>query len=384
MSPLRRLALAAMAHALFGASLGLLVLLPVHLRALGVSNAFAGFVNGIAFGVGLGIRPLAGWALDRFGRRPALLAGGAAAVLGGAGYLAAGDAIGPALFAARVLTGAAEGTLFTGFFVYAADVVPAERRAQGIALFGISGLLPMAVAPAIGERIVAVGGFSALYWTSLGGAALSLALTACLAETHAAPAGGPSLVAGMARVLSARALRGVWVLAGTFGVGMAAAQTFVAPMSAQRGVEGGTSAFFAAYGGSAILLRLLAGGLPDRVGPARVAGPALLVYALSLAALAPPTTAWWTLALSGALGGVGHSFLFPTASALCIARAPPGARGAALAATTGMLDLCFFAASPALGFLGDRHGYPTLFAAAGALVLLGIVLWRRVERSTTA
>src|ERR1043166_8849625 len=83
---LGRLLWAALAHALFGTSIGLLVLLPVYLRGLGASHAWAGFVTGVAFGVGLCIRPPAGWALDHFGRRPVLIAGGVLVTAGAALY----------------------------------------------------------------------------------------------------------------------------------------------------------------------------------------------------------------------------------------------------------------------------------------------------------
>ena len=42
----------------------------------------------------------------------------------------------------RIGHGIAAALLFSALFTYGTDVVPASRRTEGIALFGVSGLLP--------------------------------------------------------------------------------------------------------------------------------------------------------------------------------------------------------------------------------------------------
>ena len=53
--------------------------------------------------------------------------------------------LGPLIYIDRVLMGIGAGALFTGYFAWAGDIIPEERRTEGIALFGVSGLLPLAL-----------------------------------------------------------------------------------------------------------------------------------------------------------------------------------------------------------------------------------------------
>ena len=57
------------------------------------------------------------------------------------------EAFGWAVYAIRLLLGVGTATLFTGYFTLAADIVPPSRRTEGLALFGISGLVPLVVNP---------------------------------------------------------------------------------------------------------------------------------------------------------------------------------------------------------------------------------------------
>jgi MFS family permease len=372
-----RLLQASLAHGLFGTSIGLLVLLPVYLRELGASHAYAGLVTGVAFGVGLCIRPPTGWALDHFGRRPVVILGGVFVTAGAALYPFA-EGIGLLMYLARVLSGVAAGMLLTGLFTYAADVVPPERRAHGLALFGISGLLPQALAPALGEWIVQHGGFGWLFRLSIVTGALSLAVAATLPETLERSRPPPPMVSGIARVVAARPLLGVWLLMSAFGVGLASTQVFVAPTTLER-AHGPARAFFVAYGVAAVLVRVLASGLADRLGPARIVAPALFIYGVGLAVLSAAASPL-ALVVSGAAGGIGHGLLYPAASAMVVDRAPAEQRGAALAAMTGIVDLSYFAASPGLGWIGDVRGGGALFATAALAVLGGLVAFRRAEK----
>ena len=63
------------------------------------------------------------------------------------------EALGPWIYTVRVLHGFAEAMLFTALFTYAADHVPRSRRTQGLAFFGVSGILPMALGGIIGGAI---------------------------------------------------------------------------------------------------------------------------------------------------------------------------------------------------------------------------------------
>ena len=82
----------------------------------------------------------------------------------------------------ELVHGVVEASLFAGYFTYAADIVPESRRTEGIALFGVSGMLPVSLGPLIGDWILARADYPQLFAVSIGFAALSLLISLPLAE----------------------------------------------------------------------------------------------------------------------------------------------------------------------------------------------------------
>ena len=130
------------AHFLQATGYASLLLLPLYLQHLGASRTEIGLVMATAGVSGLLCRPLVAWGLDGFGRKPTLLIGTALLVVGMA-LIGGVDRIGWVVYVARAVIGIGIGALFTGYFTFAADVVPVSRRTEGLAIFGISGLVPL-------------------------------------------------------------------------------------------------------------------------------------------------------------------------------------------------------------------------------------------------
>ena len=131
----------------------LMVLFPLLVRDLGGDDFDIGLLTAIAAGGGILLRWAIGPVWDRLPRRLLFAAGGGLAVAGFAS-LTLVTSIGPALFAARLLNGAGLGLTFGVYFAYAADLVPADRRAQGLGLFGTSGMAASFFGVRIGEWVL--------------------------------------------------------------------------------------------------------------------------------------------------------------------------------------------------------------------------------------
>jgi len=87
------------------------------------------------------------------------------------------DAIGPLILGTRVLHGLAEALLFTSLFTYAADHVPASRRTEGLAIFGVSGMLPISIGGVLGDVVLARSGYHGLFVVALALAVVALGLS---------------------------------------------------------------------------------------------------------------------------------------------------------------------------------------------------------------
>ena len=132
------------ANLLQGVAFNLFLHYPGFLHEIGARDAQIGFITSLTAIAAIGMRPPIGRAMDRRGRRIVILWGGAINCIAILGYVAV-DSIGPLLYAVRILHGIAEAMLFSAFFTYAADHVPAANRTQGLALFGVSGMLPISL-----------------------------------------------------------------------------------------------------------------------------------------------------------------------------------------------------------------------------------------------
>ncbi len=364
-----------------GLAFFLFVHFPGFVEDLGASEVEIGLIVGSTALAAIVVRPQIGREMDRRGRRPVILLGGLSNIGVLLLYLTI-SSLGPWIYVVRILHGFAEAMLFASIFTYAADILPPQNRTQGLALFGISGMLPIALGGLIGDFVLDRWDFDALFATSVALAVVAFLLSLLLTETvePAGKHGGTSFLAPLGQ----RDLLPLWWITTVFSVALAAYFTFLRTFVDETGI-GTVGGFFAAYSATAILLRLATGWLPDRVGPKRVLYPALVVFAAGFAVLAGAGSNTAVL-VAGALCGAGHGYVFPILYALAFGRADPKNRGSASAIFTGLFDVGVLVGGPTFGALIALFSYKTMFfAAAGWILVGGIVfaIWEGDARRRT-
>lgn len=350
--------------------------LPGYLKRLGAQEVEIGVLWSLTAGAALLVRPLVGRAMDEWGRRPVILWGSVANVGILAGYLAV-DSLGPAIYAIRVLHGLAESMLFAGVFTYAADVVPASRRTEGLAIFSVSGMLPISLGPVLGDVILARADYPQLFAASVALGVLTLLTALPLAEVK--PEVAPE---DRSRGFFAAARQGdllpLWFIGTVFATAIAGPFTFLKTWLA--GVDfGSMGLFFSAYSLAAIGVRLGLGWLPDRAGPKRVMVPSFLLLAVALAGI-PHAGSNAGLALVGVLCGLGHGMANPILNGLVVTRARPAELGAAMALYTAVFDAGALVGGPLLGASIAAFGYDAMFRISGGLIVVGLLLFAAWDR----
>jgi MFS family permease len=345
---------------------------PGYLHDLGADEIQIGILVGMTAVASIVIRPWIGTAMDVRGRRRVILAGSFlhVAVLGL--YLTV-TALGPWVYIIRILHGLASATLFTSLFTYAADVVPASRRTQGIAIFGISGLLPIGLGGLLGDFILSVGDFTALFTTAVGLAVASLLLVLPMQEIPSSEAGGARR--GFWAALRQHDLMPLWLAALVFSLALATFFTFLKTFVIETGI-GSVGLFFAVYTGTAIGLRLVAADLPDRLGQKRVMFPA---FGMMVAGFIVLSTADGVgdMAVAGFLNGVGHGYVFPIMFGMVVTRARPSERGSASAIFTAVFDVGTLVGGPLFGLAIRLGDYQAMWLLAAGLVAVGAAVFAR-------
>jgi MFS family permease len=351
---------------------------PGFLKELGAREVQIGLLFSLTAVASIAIRPALGRIMDARGRCGVILVGNVLNTGVMALYLSV-TAIGPWIYAVRILHGVAEAMLFTALFTYAADCVPERHRTQGLMLFGVSGMLPIALGGMVGDAVLARAGYATLFQVALGFAAASLVLALPLPEMAAVTAARETEAPrGFRKVLVQPDLGPLWGITTLFAVALAAVFTFLKTFVMQAGI-GSVGGFFSAYAGVALALRIFLGWLPDRVGPKRVLFPSLITLAVGFLALAGAHDDRDVL-LAGALCGAGHGYTFPLLFGMVVNRARDADRGTAMSIYTALFDLGVLLGGPFLGGVIVRFGYTTMFITAATLIVAGTAAFTLTDR----
>jgi MFS family permease len=353
-------------------------LLPFYATELGASATWVGLLVS-AFSVAqLAVAPLWGRFSDRYGRRPAILAG---LLLTGCAYVIfsfAGSVL--VLLLSRLVQGLGGGTIGV-VQAYVADASKPEARTKSLGWLSVVTSLGAVAGPAFGSVMIDIGGKGApglaaatLAFLVAGFAARFLAESRDLAVSgsQAIPS-STSARQAIARVLShwrEPASRLIWIY--TIGIGAFYGTIQVVPLLLMNrlGVTERNIGYFVMYlGGMGVVVRsLLLGRMLDLLGEARLSRLGLVLLAAGLGCTG--------LARHGALVLVGFTlmplgtaFLFPCVTGLLSRVVPGNERGLYMGVqhTFGGLSRVVFPV--AAGVLMDYFGVGVPFWIAGILVL---------------
>ena len=382
-----------LSHLLGALGYASMLLLPLYLSFLGGSRAEIGLIMSSANLAGLATRPFVGWSLDRFGRRSSLIFGSVLTALALASVYFI-EQIDYTAYSVRILFGIGEGFLFTGYFAFAADMIPQSRRTEGLALFGVAGLVPLLVNP-----IADVSGFkgSGLQPFLVSVSILILASGLVIAfmpkeqssahhedenstqtpnaeneiatpkteMTHTQDIKGTS---STMRYLLAPQLHPMWWSTIAFAGAVAILMTFASVVSSARGMTYPTAVWFT-YVAGAVMVRLFGAKLPEKLGPAKLVAPSLALYGLALIIYALSNQIYGML-LAGVLAGISHGYCFPVLTSLVVSAVDEGYRGRALAMFTGLWGGSAVILAPLAGQIADRWSDEKMLMVFGCALLL--------------
>lgn len=359
-------------------SFSMFVHFPGFLKGLGAGEAVIGAVASVAAAAAIAARPWAGQTMDRYGRIPLVRMAAMVRIGATFSYLLI-DEMGPMVYVIRAVYTVALAVFFTGLFTYANDVMPPERRGQGIAWYGLSGMTAATFAAALGGALIERFGYPGLFLgmavAEFGALAVSLSLKPLAERPKLGPQGGAL------GILAHRSLTPVWVLTFGFGLGYGGVLTFMRTFVDTEGV-GSVGLYFAAYSGAAIAARVTLSWLPDRLGAIRTAYPSVLLFASGIALLAfVGSTA--TMAVAAVVSGLGHAFMFPILGGLTVERAPEDRRGVALSVYTAMFDLGPLLGAPILGLVIERSGYTPMFLILAATIGVTLAIFTHTNQRVT-
>lgn len=335
-----------------------LPVLPRYVRGpIGAGDLAVGIVIGAYAVTGLLLRPVAGRLADRWGRKPTVLLGALMLALSGLLNLPSLGIAG--LIFARLVLGIGEGSLYTAGSAWIVDLAPLARRGRILGLYGLAVWGGLSVGPLAGELLLQAGGYRAV-WIF----AAAMPLLGALLATRVPERFEPVSHTDPHPLIAPEAVRPGLAIA-LASVGYAALAAFIVLHLEARGIGHGATVF-GAFAAMIVITRLLAGGLPDRLGAARVAIGAVLVEAAGLLIIALAHSL--PVAVAGGLAmGAAFSLLNPSLMLIAVGRVSESARGAAMGTYTAFFDAGVGIGAPLAGLAAALTNYEGAFVLAAAI-----------------
>ncbi|MFG1958406.1 MFS transporter [Nonomuraea sp. NPDC049028] len=368
--------MAAAAGGLLGFYL-LFATMPLYAASGGAGESGVGFTTGAMMLSTVLLELAVPWLLSRYGYRAVLALG--LVLLGLPSLLLPLSAGLPLILTVALLRGGGLGILVVAGTALAAELVPTERRGEGLGLYGVAVGVPSVIGLPLGLWAAGVLGFTPVLVVGglipLAGLVAVLGLPALrpAAETDAAPTTGPGAKPAGTFDLRSQVRPTLIFAAVTLAVGVLV--TFL-PLAGSPELASG--ALLAQSLGTP-LARWWAGKVGDGHGSERLLVPGVLVTAVGVALQvwsAEPVA----VVAGMALFGLGFGVLQNATLALMLERGPAGPVSALwnLAYDAGM-----GVGAMGFGLFIGHTGYPVGFAVTAALVAATLPLALRRTRATT-
>lgn len=347
----------------------LLPTMPLFVRELGGLDAQVGLAAGVFTFAAVAVRPFAGGLLDRYGRRPFLLAGMGLFAL--SMYLYGWVGAVATLLILRLIHGVGWALATTAAAAAISDIVPPGRRGEGMGWYGLAMTLAMAVGPALGVWTLENHSFRGVFLL-----AVALALVALLAVSI------PRLTFQRTEERKGIAIYDPATLPVSLAVAFLAfaygAITTFLPLFAVS-IDVNPGIYFLVYAVALTVVRPLAGTLSDRYGEARVIVPAKALTIIALMVLSGATGLGGIIA-AAVLYGIGFGSAQPALQAALLNMVPRERFGIANAAFFTAFDLGIALGSTLLGWVAQWLGYPALFTAGAVSVAVSLATFLFIVR----
>ena len=362
-------------------------LLPFYATKLGASATIVGVLIA-AFSIAqLASAPLWGRFSDRYGRRPALLAGLLVSAVAYVIFAYASTLW--LLLLSRVVQGLGGGTIGV-VQAYVADASDPNDRAKSLGWLSAATSLGAVVGPAIGSALIHWGrhapgiasaifcvGVSAFAWNYLRESRQEMTVT----SEHSVPQTSAGAVWSVIARPKEPAQRLIWIYAIAIGAFYGTAPTLPLLLANRLPINEGNVGYFVMYlGGMGVVVRAgILGRMIEWLGEARLTRLGLVLLAFGLAAVAA-VHSYLTLLIALTLMPLGTAFVFPCVTAMLSRVVPNRHRGLYMGVqhTFGGVSRVVFPL--AAGVAMDHLGLGVPFVLAGVLVLATLLLTTSMEQ----
>ncbi len=338
--------------------------LPPYLKSLGAPDSILGLLQGVITIATLLVRPFAGLALDRYGRKGLFIAGLIGMMLSTAAYRF--FPVVAIIFVIRFTHGMVWGLSNTACSTVASDSIEKERFAEGMGYFSLASSIAMAIAPAIALSL----GMKKNVLLALVFLIVSL-LLALLIKYQKVPNKQGLVKKKVAPYATESILPSsiMFLIMITYGSIM----TFLALYGAEKSIKG-VGLFFTVYAVSMLITRPYLGRLVDRKGFGAGIWPGVILIPIALLILSVSSSLLAFL-VCAVFYGIGIGAAQSSLQTMAIVKVPKDRTGAANATFFTGFDGGIGVGAVLAGFISAITGHSGMFAFMAVFPILAGVLY---------
>jgi len=329
------------------------------------------------------IRPIAGFILDMFYRKPIYLLAYLLFVLSFIGYPLA-NLVSTFLFL-RILHGFTFGFVTTSANSFIVDIMPASRRGEGLGYFGISNTLAMALGPMTSLYMHDYYSFDLIFYIAIGSGLLGFLFAVAIKSTNNVDKSLKQPIAFDRFFLFKGTKAGVCLM--LMGIPYGMLVTYVAIYGKELGIHSGIGVFFTLMAIGLIVSRLFAGKMVDRGKLLNAILYGTLVCIVSMLILAGLKQIdvkhdilirifFYSISF---LLGIGYGMLFPAYNTLFVNLAPNNRRATASSTYMTSWDIGVGTGLIAGGWLADSFGgLPLAYLVSAVAAIFSYFFFKKV------
>jgi MFS family permease len=356
----------------FFSAFQLLPVIPLRIVELGGSKAAAGMFLAVYTFSSAFAAPVMGAIADHVGRKRMLVVASLLFVVFSLAYGVVPWL--PVVLAIGVIHGAIWSSILSAAGALMADFIPAERRSEGLAYWGLAPTAAVAVAPAVGLFVYRFGWMTLCVEIAVLSAFMAVWGSALPTESAKAE---KRTFPRTAELWDWNVIRATLSLtAVSFGYG--GITSYAALLSRERGIRP-ESLYFTVFAITVVLIRIFTSHLGDRFGPRVLLYPSLAVMPVAFALLALADTRS-ILVASAILFGIGLGASFPAFMTFVVSNTAAEQRARTFGSVIWGFDTGIGLGSIAIGAIGQRWGLSAGFWVAAAVGCLAIPIFAATSR----
>ena len=276
----------------------------------------------------------------------------------------------------RFIHGAAFGVFTTAIAAVVTDIIPNERRGEGISYFSLSITLAMAIGPFLGLYLSQQGSFTIIFGACT---IFSLISTIILLFVHIPEA---TITKEQLDAMKGFQLKDFFeikavpisIIIAIMGFAYSGILSFMTSYAKEINLMEAASFFFLVYAVFILVSRPFTGRLLDQKGDNIVIYPAIILFAIGLVTLNQAHHGF-TLLLAGALIGLGFGTLSSCCQAIALKESPQHRVGLATSTYFIFMDSGVGIGPFLLGFIISIVGFRGLYLTLAVVVFASIFLY---------